>query len=152
MALKSDFYNEIFANEEKWIELINKNLLNSIYCNLTLRPFYVQKRNDIEIEYKLTNNQILGQILLTIDNIIAKIDYFNEQYKNSKFVDIKSLLPMLLINRMNNTNQKDSNDRLEMLKEQKQALEKEILRYNKSTNDVDDYIFDEFSDDYKKAM
>ena len=148
MALKSNFYNEIFTNEEKWIELINKNLLNSIYCNLALRPFYVQKRNDVEIEYKVTNNQILGQILLIIDDIVAQIDYFNEQYKNSKYVDIKSLLPLFLTNQMNNIGQKDSKDKLEMLKQQKQALEKEILKYS----NFDGYMYDEFDDDYKKAI
>lgn len=108
MALKNDFYSEIFNNEKKWTELINQNLLNSIYCNLTLKPFYLKKRNEIMEEYTLTNNQILNEVLFIIENILRKIEYFTVQYNNSKEVDIKELLPLFLINQMSNTNQKEN--------------------------------------------
>ena len=64
MALRSDFYNEIFSKEKKWMELINSGLMNPIYCNLELRPFYLEKKQEIEEEYKVTNNQMLSQVLM----------------------------------------------------------------------------------------
>ena len=73
MALKNDFYTEIFNNEKRWVELINRNLLNSIYCNLVLKPFYLQKKSELELEYNLTKNRIIGQIILIIENIINQI-------------------------------------------------------------------------------
>ena len=47
MALKNNFYEEIFLKEQEWISMINNNLLNSIYCSLVLKPFYVQKRDEL---------------------------------------------------------------------------------------------------------
>lgn len=102
MALKDNFYNEIFEKEQKWIELINLNLLNSIYCNLTLKPFYLDKKSELEREYNKVNNEIMRQIISIINNIINKIDIYNMQYKNNEFVDIKSLIPLFLMTQMNN--------------------------------------------------
>ena len=39
MALKNNFYDEIFEEEKKWIDLINSNLLNSIYFKHELKPY-----------------------------------------------------------------------------------------------------------------
>lgn len=107
MALKKNFYNEIFEQEQKWIEFIDNNLLNSIYCDLSLKPFYTKKRNELEIEYKSNRNIILGQVLILIDNIINQIDLLNEEYKKLNSVDIKTLMPLFLINQMNNISQKE---------------------------------------------
>ena len=62
MALGENFYNEIFEREQKWIESINSNLLNSVYCNLVLKPFYIEKRKELKEEYNKTNNEIIKQI------------------------------------------------------------------------------------------
>ena len=43
MALRQDFYTEIFEQEKKWIELINSKLLNSIYCKYMWQLFYLEK-------------------------------------------------------------------------------------------------------------
>ena len=64
MALAKNFYKEIFEQEQKWTDLINLNLLNSVYCNLTLKPFYIQKRMELKEEYAKTNNEIIKQIIL----------------------------------------------------------------------------------------
>lgn len=109
MALKNNFYNEIFEKEQKWIELINSKLLNSIYCNLTLKPFYVEKKNQLKTEYDLNNNAIIGQILTLVDNIINQIDLLNSQYKNNMSVDIESLLPLFLTTQMSNTSRVEKN-------------------------------------------
>lgn len=106
MALKSDFYNEIFKKEQMWIDLINEELLNSIYCNLTLKPFYMQKKQELEQEYNATNNPIIGEIIPIIDNILQKISLFNEQYRSSKQVNINEMLPLFLTSQMNNTAEK----------------------------------------------
>lgn len=152
MALKVNFYNEIFENEQKWIELINKNLLNSIYCKLALKPFYIKKRNEIAEEYKTTDNQILRQILSTIDNIIIKIDEFNDKYESSEIVDIKELLPLFLTNQMNNDNQKE-NESIELLKKKRQILEDEIRSYINDKPIVDnDYLYDDFPEENRKVM
>ena len=46
MALRQDFYTEIFEQEKKWIELINSKLLNSVYCKYILQPFYLDKKKE----------------------------------------------------------------------------------------------------------
>lgn len=152
MALKNNFYNEIFANEQKWIELINKNLLNSIYCNLALKPFYLKKRKEIEAEFEATNNQMLKQILSVIDSIINKIEEFNEQYENSKFVDIKTLLPLFLSNQMSNSNQNE-NESIGLLRKKKQILEDKIRSYiNEKTSNENDYLYEDFPDEHRKVI
>ena len=152
MALKISFYNEILENEKKWIELINKNLLNSIYCNLALKPFYIEKRNQIENEYNTTNNQMLRQILSVIDAIILKIEGFNDQYKSSKVVNIKELLPLFLSNQLSNDNQKE-NESIELLRKKKQILEDEIRSYVEEKSPVDsDYLYDDFPEEARKVI
>lgn len=106
MALKNSFYSEIFTNEQRWIDMIDHNLLNSIYCNFALKPFYLEKRAELENEYRITNNEILRQIILIIDKILIQISLFDVQYKNLEYVDIRLLRPLFLVNQMNNVSQK----------------------------------------------
>lgn len=151
MALKKDFYNEIFEQEQTWIELINSKLLNSIYCNLALKPFYIEKKNQLEIEYKLNKNVIIGQILNLIYNIIDQIDLLNSQYKNNMKVDIESLLPLFLITQMSNTfkeEKKVSRDiKINKLQREKQILENEIGNYSEDFDNMEDYLYDDFPND-----
>ena len=107
MALSTDFYSEIFKNEQKWIEYINSNFINITYCKLELRPFYIDKKNILEKEYEATNNQILGQVLNVIDKIINKLDFIINEYQNE---DIKALESLFLVNQMNNNNLEDEID------------------------------------------
>ena len=111
MALNRDFYNEIFVQEQKWSELINKGLLNSIYCNLELKPFYIKKRDEIEEVYVQNKNELLGYFLNIINKIIDKIEFFDEQYKSLKPVDIKPLKELFIINQMNNEKSIENNKR-----------------------------------------
>ena len=101
MALKFNFYSEIFLQEEKWIELINAGLLNSVYCNLVLKPFYEKKRMEIQL-IDNQENKILEQILNSIDEILIKFEEFNTRYRNMELVDIKEILPLFLSNKMSN--------------------------------------------------
>ena len=126
MALKNNFYEEIFLKEQEWISMINDNLLNSIYCSLVLKPFYVQKKEEL-IENK--DNPIIDQMLFTISNIIAKIDEFDKEYRNFESSNMKSLLPLLLTNQMNNNVDKRKQD-INDLKLRRQLLETLIQQHN----------------------
>lgn len=102
MALKVNFYGEIFSQEQKWIELINAGLLNSIYCNLTLKPFYEKKQKEIEKLFGIADNKILEQIHNIIGSILAKLNDFDVKYRNMETADIKELIPLFLVSKMGN--------------------------------------------------
>jgi len=152
MALNIDVYKEILEKESVWINSIN--LLNSIYCNLELKPFYEKKRTEIIEEYNKSNNVILGEFIKIIDKIIGKIESFNEQYNNSLNVDMKSLLPYLFTYQLNNSldnNQLNSNDNLnelEKLEIKKQVIQSEINDYRNNQDDSD-VIIDDFDEEVK---
>ena len=151
MALKLDFYNEIFIEEQKWIELINQKLLNNIYCKLSLKPFYLEKKSVLEEEYKLTNNKIIGQFIPVIDKIISEIDLLNEQ--NNNYENLNSLIPLFLVNQMNNTVQNENNkidmisDEISKLHIKKQVLESLIGNYNRDKSQEPEYIYDDFPEE-----
>ncbi|MBE6139061.1 MAG: hypothetical protein E7174_00950 [Firmicutes bacterium] len=152
MALNNDFYSEIFTNEQKWIELINSKLLNIIYCNLALKPFYLEKKSVLEQEYNLTNNKIIGQILSVLDNIINKIDSLDEAYKNNQNTNIKELIPLFLATQMNNIYQKQDNNTItvsDRLQIKKQVLENEVMNYDRTILDNEDYVYDDFPEEIK---
>lgn len=154
MALKNNFYEEIFSKEQEWIKLINNNLLNSVYCNLELKPFYVQKKQELLQEYNSANT-IIVQILSVIDSIIEKINTFDQEYRNFQMVDIKSLLPLFLTNQMSNTSQKKSSgsEDINDLKIKKQILQQLINDYNEKqrNNDVD-YLEDDSYVEHRKVI
>lgn len=153
MALEKNFYNEIFEREQKWSELINSNLLNSVYCNLTLKPFYVEKRKELKEEYDQTKNEIIKQIILIINDIINEIDLFNYQYVNYKKPNISSLLSLFLITKMNNVKQKENkaierkSENIDKLKNEKQILQDQINNYNRDIKEIEDYVYDDFPEE-----
>lgn len=149
MALAKNFYNEIFEQEQKWTDLINLNLLNSVYCNLTLKPFYIQKRMELKEEYAKTNNEIIKQIILIINDIIDKIELFNYEYLNYQKSNINLLLPLFLTTKMNNKIEKeDSIDRFQI---RKQVLVNEIGNCDRVINDELDYVYDDFPEEVRKT-
>ena len=152
MALKNNFYNEIINNEEKWTDLINRNLLTSIYCKFELKPFYVEKKTELETELKESDNLILTSMLLAIDNIIDKIDLFISQYENFEVVDFKTLLPLFLNNQMNNSNENKKN-KIEALKQQRSELKNMVDEYKKIKSQADnDYVYDNFYEEEPKKI
>ena len=143
MALKNDFYIEITQKEIKWTEMIKQNLLNVIYCNLELKPFYIEKKNELEEEYIKTGNVIIGDTLFIIKNIINKLEEFNTYYKETKPIDFKLLLPLFLANQMNNSLQSskssdasNSINRFDIINNQKQY----------------DYLYEDFPEEHKKVI
>lgn len=156
MALRNNFYNEIFEQEQKWIELVNNNLLNSIYCNLVLKPFYVERKKELESEYKLAKNIIIGQVLEIMNKIIKKIELFDVQYKNFENCDISSLIPLFLTNQMNNSVQKENNstnvEDMDVLQIRKEILEDKIRELrNIPIEDQEDYLYDDFPEERRKV-
>ena len=109
MALKNDFYSEIFEKEGKWMELLNSGLLNIIYIKYTLKPFYLEKSEQLEIEFSKTNNQIIGQILSIIDNIVATINLLEEKYQSTGSCDVRVLLPEFFTSKMSNNTKENIN-------------------------------------------
>ena len=127
MDLKEDLYTQIRAKEEKWIRQINENLMTPIYCEYELKPFYLEKRSQLQNN----NNELLSKIKAIIDSIILELDNIYNEYRSSMDVDFKTLSNLFLTSQMNN---KISN------KESKQIQ-----------NDYEnDYLYDDFPEDYKK--
>ena len=152
MALKNNFYEEIFKNERKWIEMIDRNLLNPIFCNFELKPFYVKKREEIKSEYEITGNHILEELIYIIDGIIEALDECQFTYENSRFVDIRKLLPLFVTSQMNNnTTKKDSKKTLEELRKKKEFLMNEIRSYKKEQKEAEDYLYDDFPEEHNKV-
>ncbi len=150
MALKNDFYSEVFTNEQKWIELINAKLLNSVYCKLTLKPFYIEKKKQLEQEYNLKNNKIIEQVIPILEVIINKIDLLEEAYNNGENVDINSLIPLFLSVQMNNMLPKKENDIItpyDRLDIKRQVLENQINNYERNESYSEDYIYDDFPEE-----
>lgn len=156
MALGENFYNEIFEREQKWIESIDSNLLNSVYCNLTLKPFYLEKRKELKEEYNKTNNEIIKQTILTINDIIDKIELFNYEYLNYKKPNMNLLLPLFLTTKMNNIAEKEykhneTQEEIDRLQIRKQILVNEIGNYDRVTRDELDYVYDDFPEEIKRV-
>ncbi len=98
-----DSLNEILKKEETWTKLINENLLNIVYCNLELRPFYLKKLQELNEQYNSVYDvefkKIIRILIGFVEQIIKKLDSLNEQYKNLNIVDIKSLVPSFILSR-----------------------------------------------------
>ena len=155
MALDKSFYNDIFEHEQKWTELINSNLLNSIYCNLTLKPFYIQKKEKLEEEYNKTNNEIIKQIILIIDNIIDKIELFNYKYVNYQKPNINSLLTFFLTTKMNNILDKEdknneNQNEIDKVHIRKQILEIQIENIDRTLEYEPDYVYEDFPQEVRR--
>lgn len=157
MALKPDFYSEILEQEKKWIELINSKLLNSIYCKYILQPFYLAKKRDLEEEFLLTQNKIIGYILEVIEPIILQIELFNDQFRTGEKVDISTLLPLFLTNQMSNSTTKEEEknnpirEEITGLQIKKQLLESQLRNFDRTDSSNEEYIYDDFPEEVVKA-
>lgn len=156
MALRPDFYSEIFEQEKKWIELIDSKLLNSIYCKYILQPFYLAKKKDLEQEYLVTKNVMIGYILGVINPIIQQIELFNNQFKSGEKSDISTLLPLFLTNQMSNNKTKEEEknnpirEEITGLQIRKQLLESQMRNYDRIESTYEDYVYDDFPEEVGK--
>lgn len=149
MALKKDFYIEVFKREQKWIELIDSKLLNGIYCKFSLQPFYLEMKKDLEQEYALTHNEIIGNIINIIGQIIEEIEVIYERFRNGMEVDVTSLKSLFLIAKMSNSYKQEN--QISKLQVQKQILEKAIENHNRTDITTEDYVYDDFPEEVKRV-
>jgi len=151
MALKNEFYSEIFINEQKWIELINSKLLNSVYLKHTLHPFYLEQKRSIKQEYFLTKNEY-DRFIYIIDSIIEHIELLYEQFNVGQIVDINSLIPFFLTSQINNTHRMtERTAQINELQIRKQLLQNEIRNFDRTVVNDDDYVYDDFPEEIKKV-
>lgn len=152
MALENNFYQEIHIKEQKWIELIEKNLLNIYYFEAELLPFYTKKVKELTYEYNLTNNSILGEIIQILNNIIKRIEELGNAYRSGLVIDTTTLVPLFLTSNFNNNIKKENTDDLQKLYIRKQVLnaikDHYSLKNNKKTDD--DYLYDDFPEEVKR--
>lgn len=153
MALKNDFYTEIFEQEQKWLTMMNSNLLNVIYCKHSLQPFYQKKVNELVTENSLTYNPLIEQIILVFNTIIEKIDSLNKLYIESRESKVDELYPLFLVNRLTNVSKKSDleietvNKQINNLKIRKQVL-MALASTPKQTDESDlEYLDDEIVDE-----
>lgn len=152
MALSDEFYKEIYDKEKKWNDQINKKLFNITYCKLELKPFYIEKKEKLEYEYSLTNNDFLKPFIDSISKIIDKINYFQELSLQNKSIDSNELIPLFLNNRKNNNIENKDNINLNLIKLQarKELLEeKKEQLINSKINQDDEYLYDDFDYEVK---
>lgn len=151
MALKKDFYIEIFEKEQKWIELINTKLLNAIYCKFSLQPFYIAKKKELEQEYILTHNEIMGNVIGTLNLIISQLEVLYEQFRTGNTVDMSSLMPLFLITKMSNSYKVENTNEMSQLQIKKQMLEQEIRNVQQGNFTEEDYVYDDFPEEVRKV-
>ena len=148
MALKQDFYSDIFLKEEYWTEIAKENLLNIYYLD-NLKEFYLDKKNELEKELELSNNTLIKSFLNMIQNIISQIDIVTDDYKSGKNININSVIKLFLSNQMNNNfnytnvDEKSESSNIPALQAKiavLQALRKDL---ESTKNKVDDdYLYD----------
>ena len=156
MALKNNFYDEIFEEEKKWIDLINSNLLNSIYFKRELKPFYLKKRTELINEYSSTKSNVIKMFIELINNILTEIDLLIQKHENNQKVDCSSLIPLFLKNQMGSSyEQKETKDSSIdyglNLQIKKQLLQNDIDNIRREKPVIDDYLYDDFPEEKVRA-
>ena len=156
MALKNNFYDEIFEEEKKWIDLINSNLLNSIYFKHELKPFYLKKMSELINEYSSTKSNVIKMFIELINNILTEIDLLIQKHENNQKVDCSSLIPLFLKNQMGSSyEQKETKDSSIdyglNLQIKKQLLQNDIDNIRREKPVIDDYLYDDFPEEKVRA-
>lgn len=103
MALRDNFYDEIFKREKDWTFMAKNNLLNIYYLNGQngIKSFYVNVRNELS---KIPNpTPIITNILNMVNNIIIEIENINDNYNNSGYTDMGELVNLFIYNQMYNS-------------------------------------------------
>ena len=139
MALKNDFYEEIYKEEKNWIEMIDSKLLNVYYLS-ELRKFYYERQVIVSYEYNLTLNPIMKSIWTILNNMVSKLDFIEIEYKKGKRINISELKNYFLINRLSN----NIDIPLELKKDNENKRNIYELRNKVVSEDLEDYTDDDF--------
>jgi len=146
MALNKNFYKTICYKEQNWINMLDRNLLN-IYYLPELRQFYFEKQEQLNYEVNLTGNEFLKNILLSINQIIEKIDYLMNQDKKGNHVNIKELRDLFFINKLTNNITSSNKTNIETKKNNLYEL-----RMKQFGEEYQDYTDDDFYYENKKVV
>lgn len=139
MALKNNFYDEIYKEETNWIEMLDAKLLNVYYLS-ELRKFYYERQVTVSYEYKLTLNPIMKSIWTVLNNMVEKLDFIESEYKKGKRINLNELRNYFIINILNN----NIDIPPELIKNTESKKNIYELR-NKAVNaDLEDYTDDDF--------
>ena len=141
MALKLDFYQEIFEREQTWISSLESDLLNPYYLP-EIKRFYSQKLEIINYELKSTGNDLIRSVCLVLKKIIKKIDYFIDEDRNENLINFMELNDLFLTNRITNNLSYVSNINLSEISSNKKNLYE--LRKQVINSDSEDYLDDDF--------
>lgn len=146
MALKNNFYDEIYKEEKNWIELLDAKLLNVYYLS-ELRKFYYERQVIVSHEYNLTLNPIMKSIWIVLNNMVEKLDRIDSDYKMGKRINLNELKNYFLVNILSNN--------IEIPLELRQNNEKKNNLYelrNKVVNEgLEDYTDDDFYYEQQKV-
>lgn len=146
MALKNDFYDEIYKEEINWIEMLDSKLLN-VYYLLELRKFYYERQVIVSYEYNLTLNPIMKSIWTVLNNMVEKLDNIESDYKMGKRINLNELKNYFLVNMLSNN--------IEIPLELRQNNENKNKLYelrNKVVNEgLEDYTDDDFYYEQQKV-
>lgn len=148
MALNEDLCNEVYNQEKIWINQINNNLINPLYCDYVLKSFYLTARKKMKESLDKDNN--LSKSIEYINKILEKIEEFANEYRNGNETNITSLIPFLLINQINN-----NKDNIQGFSEfDKLSIKSQVQRYlSKDPIDkIPDYVYDDFPLDNQKKL
>lgn len=151
MALENNFYDEIQNKEEVWMQQIQNNLLNIYYVKIELKKFYNEKLEKLRYEYNQTGNKLIEQIMTEIGVIVNKISELELEYNNGNQIDLKTLIPLFLLNKLNNTSKQE---RINDFNISRPEIRKQVLfalrdyHNQKNENDIqDEDICDEFDEE-----
>lgn len=104
MAIRNNFYDEIFEKEKYWTELSEKGLLNIYYINSDdgILNFYNKVLSELLESKKQKENELLNEIVKSVLTIITKINIITAEFQEGKQISINELPNLFLINKMNN--------------------------------------------------
>lgn len=151
MVLKSNFYEQIYEQENIWLEMIDNNLLN-VYYLTELKRFYTERQLSLSCEYELTLDHITEIILFLLSNIIEKIDYIIDEDKNGNFVDLSQLKNYFLISQLSRTNVEYISKIAKTVKTSKRERNIYDLRNKVIDETLEDYLDDDFYYSEKKVI
>lgn len=149
MALNNDFYEKIFEKEKYYTYLSEKKLLNIYYLKGkdSLKEFYETKLEELKLEMSIGTNNMLQNVYNIILELVSNIDLLISKSDQGESIDVNSIIPFFLYNKMTNNNiiNKDETElKLIRLQVKKQILKENNELYNYNPEDdalleIDDF-------------
>ena len=146
MALKFDFYKEIFEKEKIWLTNLGFGLLN-VYYLPELLDFYFLKQKTLTEEAEQTDNSLLTSLSSAMGSMIIKLNEFINLDYAGKEIDLKELNNYFITNILCNnlvetkTYDKEENKLDEIVTHKSDLYE---LRQKLTDLNNEDYIDDDF--------